>query len=45
MIWYIVSSIAMGLAAGLVYAYYHKKGHFKGLEEVKYQIFHEDEEK
>lgn len=39
MLWMIVSSIALGLAALLVYIYYLKKGQFEDSEDVKYQIF------
>lgn len=44
MIWYFASSLAMGLAGAVIYIYYWKKGQFNGLEEVKYQLFQEDEE-
>ena len=43
MIWYIMGSVFMGLGGLVLYAYYHKKGQFKEMEDVKYQIFHEDE--
>ena len=43
MIWYIIGSTLMGLGGLIFYAYYHKKGQFKGMEDVKYQIFHEEE--
>lgn len=43
MIWYIVSSIAMGLAGVLVYLYYWRRGQFDDEEDVKYQIFRDDD--
>lgn len=42
-IWYLVSTLAMAFAAGVVYIYYLKKGQFEKIEEVKYQLFHEDD--
>lgn len=44
MIWYIVSSIAMALSGALIYVYYLRKGQFEDPEDVKYQMFREDEE-
>ena len=43
MLWSIAFTLAMGLSAFLVYLYYLRKGQFENLEEVKYQIFHEEE--
>lgn len=43
MIWYIVSSIALGLAGLLVYLYYYYKGQFDDDEDVKYQLFRDEE--
>jgi cbb3-type cytochrome oxidase maturation protein len=43
-IWYIVSSIALGLAGLMVYAYYLRQGQFDDPEDVKYQIFRDEEE-
>lgn len=45
MIVYIVLSLAMGLAGIAVYVYFLKQGQFDDPEEVKYQLFREDEEK
>lgn len=42
MILYISLCIAMGLAAMLVYLYFWKSGQFDDSEEVKYQIFRDD---
>lgn len=44
MIWYLSTSVAMALIGLLVYAYYHFKGQFEDDEDVKYQIFQEEEE-
>jgi len=43
MLWYIASSIAMGLSFLLIYAYYMRKGQFEDTEDVKFQMFREDE--
>lgn len=43
MIWMIASSIALGLAGLLVFIHYLKKGQFEDPEDVKYQMFREDE--
>lgn len=43
MLSYIISSLALGFAGLIVYIYYLKKGQFEDQEEVKYQIFHEDD--
>lgn len=43
MIWYIASSIFMGLAGLFIYFYYMKKGQFDDPEDVKYQLFRDDE--
>lgn len=45
MIWYLVSSIFMALGGAVVYIYYFNKGQFDELEDVKYQILRDDEEK
>lgn len=44
MFWYLVSSIAMGLAGILIYIYYMRKGQFDNSEDVKYQLFREEDE-
>lgn len=43
MLWYIVSAIFLGLTGLWVYIYYMRKGQFDDPEDVKYQIFREDE--
>lgn len=43
MIWYVASSIAMGLAGLLVFFYYWRKGQFEDEEDVKYQMFRDEE--
>ncbi len=43
MLWTIVSSIAFGLAGLVIYIYYFQKGQFEDPEDVKYQIFREEE--
>lgn len=44
MLGYIALTIATGLAGVLVYIYYLRQGQFEDPEEVKYQLFREDEE-
>ena len=44
MLWYIASSILMGLAGVATYIYYLRKGQFEDPEDVKYQMFREEEE-
>lgn len=43
MIWYIASSLFMGLSGLFIYLYYMKKGQFDDPEDVKYQLFRDDE--
>lgn len=43
MIWYIASALSMGLAGLLIYLYYLKKGQFDDPEDVKYQLFRDEE--
>lgn len=43
MIWLIVSSIALGLSGMLIYVYYLRKGQFDDPEDVKYQMFREED--
>lgn len=43
MISYIISSAAFALGGFLTYYYYFKKGQFNDLEEVKYQLFQEED--
>ena len=44
MIWYVASSVAMGLAGFCIYLYYWRKGQFEDGEDVKYQMFRDDED-
>lgn len=41
---YIALTIATGLAGVAVYIYYLKQGQFDDPEDVKYQLFREDED-
>ena len=43
MLIYISLSIASGIAGVLIYVYYLRKGQFNDQEEVKYQIFRDEE--
>lgn len=42
---YIALSIATGLAGIALYIYFLRKGQFEDVEEVKYQLFREEEKK
>jgi nitrogen fixation-related uncharacterized protein len=44
MLWTIVSSLAFALAGLAIYIYYFQKGQFEDPEDVKYQLFREEEE-
>jgi len=44
MIWFITSTLAAGLMGLLVFIYYLRKGQFDDIEDVKYQMFREEEE-
>ena len=44
MFWYLLSSIFMALGALLIYIYYLKKGQFDDLEDIKYQMFRDENE-
>lgn len=43
MLWTLVSSIAFGLAGLMIYIYYFRKGQFEDPEDVKYQLFRDDQ--
>lgn len=43
MVWYIATSLAMGAAGMMVYIYYMRKGQFDDPEDVKYQMFRDEE--
>lgn len=44
MLWYLFSSIAMGLSAVAIYIYYLRQGQFEDSEDVKYQMFRDEDE-
>ena len=43
MFWYLLSSFVMGLAGLAAYIYYFSKGHFDDSEDVKYQMFRDED--
>jgi hypothetical protein len=43
MIFYFASTFALALCALWIYLYYLKKGQFEDPEDVKYQLFREEE--
>lgn len=43
MFWYLFSAIIMALAGIAIYIYYLKKGQFEDPEDVKYQLFRDEE--
>jgi len=43
MLWYITSSIVFGLMGVAVYVYYWRKGQFDDIEDIKYQMFRNEE--
>jgi nitrogen fixation-related uncharacterized protein len=44
MYWTLMGTLVMALAGIGIYIYYLKKGQFDDPEEVKYQLFREDDE-
>jgi cbb3-type cytochrome oxidase maturation protein len=44
MLWLIISSLALALAGMLIFIYYFKKGQFDDMEDVKYQLFRNEED-
>lgn len=44
MILYLITTFSFALGGILIYIYYLKKGQFDDLEDIKYQMFREDEE-
>jgi cbb3-type cytochrome oxidase maturation protein len=44
MFWCLISSFLMGLTAVFIYLYFLRNGQFDDPEDVKYQMFREDEE-
>lgn len=45
MLSYIVVTLAFGIAGGVIYFYFQKKGQFEDPEEPKYQMLRDDQEK
>ncbi len=45
MIWYIAGTISFALSGMLIYIYYLQKGQFDDPEDVKYQMFRDEENK
>lgn len=45
MYWCLMSSLLMGLGGIAIYIYYLKKGQFDDPEDVKYQMFREENER
>lgn len=45
MFWCLLSSFVLGLAGLLLYVYYLRKGQFDDAEDVKYQMFRDEEGK
>jgi nitrogen fixation-related uncharacterized protein len=43
MIWCLISSFLLGLGGISVYVYYLRQGQFEDLEDVKYQMFRDEE--
>lgn len=43
MLWYLLSSLLMAFAGIGVYVYYFNKGQFDDPEDVKYQMFRDEE--
>jgi hypothetical protein len=44
MFWYLGTTFSFALAGMLIYIYYLRKGQFDNSEEVKYQMFREEEQ-
>lgn len=44
MIWYLATTFSFAMAGMLVYIYYLRKGQFADIEDVKYQMFRDDEQ-
>lgn len=44
MIWYLAPTFSFALAGMIIYIYYLRKGQFDDSEDVKYQMFREDEQ-
>jgi len=44
MTWYLAGTIAMALAGIVIFVYYYFSGQFDDMEDVKYQMFRDEEE-
>ena len=44
MVWYLSATFSFALAGMLIYIYYLRKGQFDDTEDVKYQMFREEEQ-
>lgn len=44
MAWYLITTLTMAIASLAVYLYFQRRGQFEDGEEVKYQLFFEEEE-
>jgi pentatricopeptide repeat protein len=44
MFWALISSVLAAVGAMLIFVYYLRQGQFDDVEDVKYQMFREDEE-
>jgi nitrogen fixation-related uncharacterized protein len=45
MYWYLLSTIALSFCGLALFIYFARKGQFEDCEDVKYQMFREEEEK
>jgi cbb3-type cytochrome oxidase maturation protein len=43
MFWTLISSLLAGIVGGAIYLYYLRKGQFDDPEDVKYQMFRDEE--
>lgn len=43
MYWYLLSTILLSLCGLIVFVHYSKKGQFEDIEDVKYQMFREED--
>ncbi|ADI39302.1 putative uncharacterized protein [Waddlia chondrophila 2032/99] len=43
MVWYLAVTILFALAGMLIYIYYLRNGQFDDMEDVKYQMFRDEE--
>lgn len=45
MFWCLISTLLLGFSGLIAYIYYLKSGQFDDIEDVKYQMFRDDQEK